>query len=160
MKTRAVDSAVVGPDLTPMIGVVFQLLMFFIIAVNFEHTRAEERVRLPVDALAKPPEAPLDNELRLNLGYDRLSDGGLSRQPVLFYHGEKIPLAQIKPSLEQAAQAFRSKSAKKTKQALEDVSVVIRADAGVPTGIVQELIEQCQAQGFTRFSLQALPSQE
>mgnify|MGYP006333519163 CR=1 FL=1 len=37
---------------------------------------------------------------------------------------------------------------------------VIRADAEVPTGLVQELIEKCQQAKFTKFSLKASQEQK
>ena len=40
---------------------------------------------------------------------------------------------------------------------LEDVTIEIRADSDIPTGMVQELIQICQEQGieFQRFALKA-----
>ncbi len=155
MKAKKVDSTFVEPDMTPMIDIVFQLLTFFMVAINFENTKADERVKLPVDSLAKPPEARLDNELLLNYGYNRKPDGTHNGQPVIFYNGANITLERIKPSLEQEAKFFKAKAIKNPEKALDEVSVVIRADSGVPTGMVQELIEKCQESGFTKFALKA-----
>ena len=41
------------------------------------------------------------------------------------------------------------------KEIIKDVTVLIRADSEVPTGLVQELIKKCQEAGFTKFSLRA-----
>ena len=154
MKTRKIESGFTEPDMTPMIDIVFQLLTFFMIAINFENTKADERVKLPIDALAKPPESRLENELLLNFGYVR-RNGEPVGEPVIFYNGENISLERIQPSLEQEAKFFKAKSVISADKALDDVSVIIRADAGIPTGMVQELIEKCQLAGFTRFSLKA-----
>ena len=51
-------------DMTPMIDVVFQLITFFMLVINFEQTEADERVKLPRDALARPQRF----ELRLQPG--------------------------------------------------------------------------------------------
>jgi biopolymer transport protein ExbD len=158
MKTRKVDSAIAEPDMTPMIDIVFQLLTFFMIAVNFENTKADERVKLPVDALAKPPEVKLDEELLLNFGYNRRPDGAKIGDPVVFYDHE-IPVAQMGPVLEQEAKFFQAKRSDQEKP-LEDVSVIIRADADVPTGMVQELIEKAQEAGFSKFQLKAQQQQD
>ena len=55
MKMRKIEMGFTEPDMTPMIDIVFQLLTFFMIAINFENTKADERVKLPKDTLAKPP---------------------------------------------------------------------------------------------------------
>ena len=157
MKTRKIDAGFAEPDMTPMIDIVFQLLTFFMIAINFENTKADERVKLPIDALAKPPETKLDDELLLNIGYKRKADGSrASSTPYVFYDGDKT-LEQIDASLRQEALFFK---AKRGDEALDDVAVIIRADADVPTGMVQELIEKCQQQGFSKFSLKASQKQE
>lgn len=157
MKTRKIETGFTEPDMTPMIDIVFQLLTFFMIAINFENTKADERVKLPIDALAKPPETKLDDELLLNIGYERKPDGAKANPtPYIFYDGDKT-LEQIGPALKQEASFFKAKSGDK---ALEEVSVVIRADSDVPTGMVQEVIEKCQQEGFTKFSLKASQKQE
>lgn len=159
MKPKKVEMAFTGADMTPMIDIVFQLLTFFMIAVNFENAKADERVKLPIDALAKPPESKLDNELILNVGFKRRPDGTHDGQPYIFYNGADVPLERIAPSLEQEAKFFKAKS-QESATALEDVAVIIRADSEVPTGVVQELIGKCQEAGFTRFSLKATQKQD
>jgi biopolymer transport protein ExbD len=153
MKRRHLAPGVTEPDMTPMIDIVFQLLTFFMIAISFENTKADERVKLPKDLLAKPPEVKPKDELVLNVGFLRDTAGAKLRpEPVLFYSGSEIPLEDIQPQLEQERRLFELKGGKK---ALDDVSVIIRADAEVPTGLVQQLILTCQKVGFTRFSLKA-----
>ena len=62
MKIAKVDPAQAEVDMTPMIDIVFQLIAFFMVITNFENVRADERVKLPKDQLAKPPEEP-DGEI-------------------------------------------------------------------------------------------------
>lgn len=153
MAKRRIDTSFTEPDMTPMIDIVFQLLTFFMIVSNFEDTKADERVKLPKDALAKPPEVKPKDELVLNIGFSRSSTGArLSDIPVLFYAGEDIPLDRVKESLETEKRLFVRKGGEK---ALDDVSVIMRADSEVPTGMVQRLIKTCQEVGFTKFSLKA-----
>jgi biopolymer transport protein ExbD len=159
MKPRKVESGFTEPDMTPMIDIVFQLLTFFMIAINFENTKADERVKLPIDALAKPPESKLDNELVLNVGFNRQRDGTIVGAPVIFYNGDPVLLDKILPKLQEEATIFKSKASNPEK-ALDEVAVNIRADAAVPTGMVQELIEKCQEAKFTKFSLKASQKQE
>jgi biopolymer transport protein ExbD len=153
MKRSKVSTGFTEPDMTPMIDIVFQLLTFFMIAINFENTKADERVKLPKDVLAKPPDAKPKDELVLNVGFDRDSAGNKTGpDPVLFYSGSNVPLDRIKPELENEKKFFVLKHGDK---ALDDVTVIIRADADVPTGLIQGLIKSCQDVGYSKFSLKA-----
>ncbi|OYW23635.1 MAG: biopolymer transporter ExbD [Planctomycetales bacterium 12-60-4] len=144
--------------MTPMIDIVFQLLTFFMIVSNFEDTKADERVKLPKDTLAKPPEVKPKEELVLNIGFERDSTGKrLSNEPVIFYAGDDVPLAQMKERLETEKRLFK---AEKGEAIMKEVSVILRADAEVPTGMVQNLIKLCQDVGFTRFSLKATQEEQ
>jgi biopolymer transport protein ExbD len=153
MARRKIDTGFAEPDMTPMIDIVFQLLTFFMIVSNFENTKADERVKLPRDTLAKPPEVKPRDELVLNIGFNRNLQGEKTDpDPVLFYAGYDIPIDKIRPELEQERRLFVLKGGE---DSLKDVSVIIRADADVPTGMVQNLIKLGQDVGFTKFSLKA-----
>ncbi len=146
-KTRQVNIKFEEPDMTPMIDIVFQLLTFFMIAINFENTQADERVKLPKDMLAKPPEVRPDDELVLNMGYEKPGSQG---RPVVFYIGSPVPVTNMLPNLKQEARIFEQ-----TKVDPKTVTVVIRCSAEVPTGEVQELIKLCQEAKFEKFALKA-----
>lgn len=153
MKPRAPSIEMSDPDMTPMIDIVFQLLTFFMIAINFENTKADERVKLPKDVLAKPPEVKPEHELVLNFGFERTIDGKKkSPIPTIFYNGEDVEVGKLGPELEQEK---RIMEAQHGKEVIKDVTVLIRADADVPTGLIQELIKKCQGNGFEKFSLRA-----
>ena len=153
MKVRKIDMGFTEPDMTPMIDIVFQLLTFFMIAINFENTKADERVRLPKDMLAKPPEVKPEHELVLNFGFERTKEGvKKNKSPTIFYNGDYVEVAQLTPKLEQEKRVMEAIHGK---DVVEKVTVLIRADSEVPTGLVQELIKKCQDNGFTKFSLRA-----
>jgi biopolymer transport protein ExbD len=71
MKIHSSGSSVPDVDMTPMIDIVFQLIAFFMVITNFEQNQADERVRLPKDQLARPPEVKRENSFTLNLGFVR-----------------------------------------------------------------------------------------
>ena len=75
MKIKTPKADVPEVDMTPMIDIVFQLIAFFMVITNFEQTQADERVKLPKNELAKPPEVKRENLLTLNVGYDRDNKG-------------------------------------------------------------------------------------
>ncbi len=153
MKTRKIEMGFTEPDMTPMIDIVFQLLTFFMIAINFENTKADERVKLPRDMLAKPPEVKPEHELVINFGYERNKDGTKKNPiPTVFYNEKYVEVAQLTPDLEQEKRVMEAMHGK---DVVAKATVLIRADSEVPTGLVQQLIKKCQDNGFTKFSLRA-----
>ncbi len=155
MKSRKIESSIAVPDMTPVIDVVFQLLMLFMIAINFENTKADERSRLPRDMLAKPPEIRPEHELVLNFGYKRSADGSkIERVPSVVYNNRDVQVSQLGPGLEQERRELELRHGRKV---VDDVTVLIRAEADVSAGFVQELVQKCQQYGFTKFLLRATP---
>jgi len=155
MRFHKHDPEMPEADMTPMIDIVFQLIAFFMVIINFEATQADERVKLPSSDLARPTKVKPDQELVLNIGFDRDKEGNvLDPEPFVFYPGnEKIRIADMPARLKLEAEFFRRKGA-----VIEDAvtaSVIFRADAEVPTGLIQELISQCRAVGFEKFALKA-----
>lgn len=138
-------------DMTPMIDVTFQLITFFMVITNFENTRADERVKLPKDQLARPSEQTREDEIVLNMGFVRNTAGEQLGGPFIFYgDGENYQVEQMGPILRREYQYFKDLGKK-----ADDATVVIRADAEVPTGIVQDTIKLSQEAGFTKFALKA-----
>lgn len=139
--------------MTPMIDIVFQLIAFFMVITNFEQQQADERVTLPKDQLAKPPEVKRESALTINLGFEKNKLGEvIDPTPYIFFGDEKLTVEQSSTRLRQESQFYKTIGT-----ALEEVTVEIRADAGVQSGLVQELIQKCQEEGvgFQRFALKA-----
>ncbi len=90
----------------------------------------------------------------LNFGYVRNADGSRvgTGDPVIFYANvEKgIPVANFHTHL-----GFEKQNYIDTGVDTKELTVIIRADAEVPTGQVQELIKKCQEAQFEKFSLRA-----
>jgi biopolymer transport protein ExbD len=152
MKFKKTEPAVAEVDMTPMIDIVFQLIAFFMVITNFEQTQADERVKLPKDQLARPAKAKRDKELVINFGYIRNTDGSRAGtgDPRIFYAGENLSLSTFQTQLN-----FEKQNYVDTGVNPKEVTVIIRADAEVPTGQVQELIKKCQEASFEKFSLRA-----
>ena len=152
MRIEKQEPNVVDPDMTPMIDIVFQLIAFFMIVTNFEQTQADERVKLPADELARPPLAPREQEIVLNMGFLRNPDGSLrSPDALIFRGGDKNFL------VENFGQELDLESRVAQAQGIDPktMTIVIRADAEVPTGDVQQLIKVAQESGFEKFALKA-----
>lgn len=159
MKIKHTKPSIAEADMTPMIDMTFQLIAFFMIVTNFEQTQADERVKLPADQLARPPIAPREQEIVLNVGFLRNADGSkASETPYIFYGGsDDIPIPQYRPRLQREFDiAKRQHGIEKAR----DTLISIRADGDTPTGLVQELIKMGQEVGFTKFALKAKSGEE
>lgn len=156
MKIKSSGAAAPDVDMTPMIDIVFQLIAFFMVITNFEQQQADERVTLPKDQLAKPPEVKRENAFTINLGFEKNKKGEIiDDTPYIFFGDERLTVEQSANRLRQEAQYYKT-----IQTDLEDVTVEIRADSGVQSGLVQKLIQMCQEQGveFQRFALKATQS--
>ena len=153
MRFKPGESNVAEADMTPMIDIVFQLIAFFMIVTNFEQTQADERVVLPTDSLARPPEAPRKEEYVVNIGFLRDKSGAKTdEQAYVFVPGEDpVPLANFQPVLANDARLTEEFTGTKP----EDRTLSIRADQTTPSGIVQELIKMARDVGFVQIALKA-----
>jgi biopolymer transport protein ExbD len=155
MKFKKAENTVPEIDMTPMIDIVFQLIAFFMVAINFEQMQADERVKLPSDRLAKPSDVKRDNELVVNVGYVRNELGERTSPALVFYGPQQIPVASFAPKFQLERQVFED-----TGVDPKEVTVVIRADAEVPSGLVQELIKAAQQAQFEKFAVAATQAAE
>ncbi|MCA9036660.1 MAG: biopolymer transporter ExbD [Planctomycetaceae bacterium] len=153
MKIKSQPSTVPEVDMTPMIDIVFQLIAFFMVISNFEQDKADERVSLPKDQLAKPPVSKRESAFTLNFGFDRDVQGNIVDQTAYIFDGDqKFTIDTVRNRLRQEARFYEAIGKEKS-----DVTVEIRADKDVKSGEVQELIQMCQEDDiqFERFALKA-----
>ncbi|MBI4228172.1 MAG: biopolymer transporter ExbD [Deltaproteobacteria bacterium] len=130
MRFRKEDEAKKGLastlDLTPVVDVVFNLLIFFALSLNFAVTSGGINVKLPKASSAEPVRA---EELTINL----TSDG-------------KIYLNDKLITLENLSQKLKEKQDK-------DSLVIIRADSSVTHGRVVEAMDSVRTNGFSRLAI-------
>ena len=113
-------------DLTPIVDVVFNLLIFFALSLNFAVTSGGINVKLPKASSAEPVRA---EELTINL----TADGKM-------YLNDKVI------TLERLSQKLKEKQNK-------DSIVVIRADSLVTHGRVVEAMDTVRSNGFSRLAI-------
>jgi biopolymer transport protein ExbD len=141
MKIKARGPEFVEIDYTPMIDMTFQLIAFFMILINFADAEVDQRVQLPSSSIAKPPSAPLETPITIQM----MRDGRLimTGQVLGDANGMRPFLRAEKYDLE-----LRDKTAK-------DATIIIRAHKDAKTGLVQQIIKVCQEEGFEKFTLRA-----
>lgn len=161
MRIRHAKPEIAQADMTPMIDMTFQLIAFFMIVSNFEQLQADERVKLPADEMAVPPDSPRQDDIVVNVGFIRNEDGTKAdEEPYIFSAGGPIRILESEPY-------FRRERDRQVavhgEPSLSEVTIVIRADRSVPTGLIQEMMRIAQevgGGGFTRFSLKAEKGEE
>jgi biopolymer transport protein ExbD len=127
-------------DMTPMIDMTFQLIIFLMLMVNFTQIDQEAAILLPVSELAKPPEKPLETPITLNV----VEDG------YVIVAGQKTPPEGLKSILAREAESLASQG-----KSTADAHIIIRGHGRAPVGKIQEVIKICQEARFERFALRA-----
>jgi biopolymer transport protein ExbD len=138
MKIKSHNQAKAEADMTPMIDMVFQLIAFFMVLINFSQSEQNDRVQLPDSELAKPAEDKLEFPIVLHL----TSEG------TVIVGGDETGVEGIRPLLGRELEVLRLE-----KKTAADANIVIRGHRDVAGGRVQDLIERCQQMGFEKFAL-------
>ncbi|MDR1964013.1 MAG: biopolymer transporter ExbD [Planctomycetaceae bacterium] len=127
-------------DMTSMIDITFLLIAFFMVLINFSEADTNERIKLPISELAKPPDTPPTEPMILQV----LSDGKI------IYANAEYDIEGLQKKIE-----FQLRLLKMLKIPIKSVNVIIRADAGCDAGKVQDVIELCQSLKLENFKLRA-----
>jgi biopolymer transport protein ExbD len=143
------------PNLTPILDMVFQLITFFMLVINFKSAEMDMTLNLPVIGSARPVADHGEGVLVLNVK----NVGG---QPAVTFYGRTLLGAdQVRGYLAGEGHA----SMMKQKLTREDIdsgkgelkeTIVIRADDRTPFGDVNLVVTACQEQGYRKFALKAL----
>lgn len=126
-------------NITPLIDIVFLLVIFFLVATHFVRTERVEAVELPNANEPAKQDAELPGRLVITVTADRT------------YHvsGSPVLLAKVEQLV--------SRESKKHREANERFEVQLRADKTVPYELVKPIIRACAAAGKARFSFAVLP---
>lgn len=142
----------IEPNLTPILDMVFQLITFFMLVINFKGAEADLTLQLPVLGSARPIDTKgQESLLVLNIdGEGRLKVYGHIQDVESFIASEarlEIDRIQVKN--------------KNFKQGDElPTTVVIRADKSTPFKMLHDIIETCQKHGYRKFALKAVNKME
>jgi biopolymer transport protein ExbD len=137
----------IEPDLTAMLDVVMQLLMYFIMCANFIAQENNEDILLPLATAARPLSKDDDDVLFLNVDKDG---------KVLILGENPKDLDATRLWLDNRALDAKQKSGGET----INTSVVVRAHQDVSYETVYRLMEIAKLKGFKRFKLRAIIDNE
>jgi biopolymer transport protein ExbD len=152
MAAATLDKA--EPNLTPLLDVVFQLITFFMLVINFSNENYDARVRLPVAGSARPVEegekAATEDRLVLNV----------DRQGHLLMSGQLLPaskaLLEIKHQADLVKLNLKAAGLKPDASGGLPTTIIVRADKDTPFSSLYTLISACQTNGFRKFALKAM----
>jgi biopolymer transport protein ExbD len=138
------------PNLTPMLDMVFQLVTFFMLVINFKTASMDLSLKLPVVGSARAVGGPQQKELVvLNIdSHGVLRVFGVEQRDIEGY---------IRKEAESSLYDLNKAEGTSLHYGDELPSiVVIRADKATPFKLLNRLIKACQDSGFRNFALKAL----
>jgi biopolymer transport protein ExbD len=140
-------------NLTPLLDLVLQLIMFFMLTVNFVRIdQVNDEVLLPVVQSAMPIRASADNLVYISINKD---DGRLASGRPLATAGKlRAYIQERKRELESVARV-RAERLGVTYQPVP-IIVVLRAHRDASWGAVHDTLQECVNAGYTRWQLRVL----
>jgi biopolymer transport protein ExbD len=137
------------PNLTPILDMVFQLITFFMLVVNFKSAAMDLDLKLPVIGSARPVDTQGQEDLLiLNIN----SEGQLRVYGQVIGDVASYIASEAQASL---AEARRTNANIKPGDELPS-TVVIRADQSTPFTMLNQVITICQTSGYRKFALKAM----
>ena len=141
------------PNLTPMLDMVFQLVTFFMLVMNFKAASLDLTLKLPVVGSAKPVDTKGQEDLLIlnvdSLGH--LNVYGIAKQDVNAYIAGEAQASLLI--------ARRDKPDIKSGDELPS-TVVVRADRSTTFNQLYKIIKICQDHGYRKFALKAMNKEE
>ena len=136
------------PDLTPVLDMVFQLITFFMLVINFKTAAMDLSLQLPVVGSASPVETNGLDLIILNI--DK--------------HGKMQVYGEDHSDIDGFIKTEAKASLVKARQANPDLKlgddlpsiVVVRADRATPFKLLNRVIKACQENGYRNFSMKAM----
>jgi biopolymer transport protein ExbD len=134
------------PNLTPILDMVFQLVTFFMLVINFKAASLDMSLQLPVIGSALPTESGDRDVLVLNV----MPNGKLRM------YGEERDVEILIAQEARSARQSAGGSSKQGKSNELPTTVIIRADRTTPYHYIHHVIQACQSHGFRSFQYRAL----
>jgi biopolymer transport protein ExbD len=143
------DGIKAEPNLVPLLDLVFQLIMFFLICVNFVSEQFDQDIQLPLSQSARSMEKGESDVMFLNL----------DQHGHLLVSEQAQPLqtkAEIQYYLKQHhADAQRTAEVSGNKSGQVRTAVIIRADKRATYAQVYGLLQACKSAGYRKLQLRA-----
>src|SRR5262245_11604788 len=136
------------PNLTPILDMVFQLITFFMLVINFQAAALDMSLKLPVVGSARPVESQTEDLMVLNInnkGQLRVTGQTVEAEPFL---AKEAAFARKR---------LQSETGKKFNPGDElPTLIVVRADQKTPFDLLNKVLTECQKHGYRKFALRAM----
>ena len=136
------------PNLTPILDMVFQLITFFMLVINFKSLEMDLSLKLPVVGSARPVDTKGQKEL-LVLNINDVGTLKIYNRAVDNIEG------YIRQESQSSMMAARLKQEDLDAGEELPTTIVIRADRATPFKMLNRVIKACQENGFRKFALKA-----
>ena len=134
-------------DLTPILDMVFQLITFFMLVMNFKAAALDMTLKLPVVGSAMPIDTKGEEELLIL---------NLSPTGDLTVYGEKVDLEHYVSVEAEASRMAAKRQGKEIEQGGDlPTIIVIRSDVTARFKDLYKVIKACQDRGYRNFALKA-----
>ena len=140
------------PNLVPILDMVFQLITFFMMVINFKAAATDVSLNLPVIGSARPVDARgVQSLLVLNVS----TDGSVS------VYGQKTAIeSYLAREADVERRQMKRENPTFTDQDELRSTVVIRADRKVLFADLNRVIRECQKNGYLKYALKAMNREE
>ena len=136
-------------NLTPMLDMVFQLVTFFMLVINFKSAAIDRNLHLPVVGSARPVESGKHVEIVVL----NISEKG----DLVIYGRHKDIDSYIATEAQASKLAARRRNPDFDPETMDlETRVVVRADRSTPFKLVNRVLLACQKEGFRLFALKAM----
>ena len=149
----------IEPDLTPLLDLVLQLLMFFIINVNFVSEQVNPDIKLPRSVSARPMDKPADADIFLNQKsrspgfFNKLSPQDAER----LRNADSIIMVTGRPPMSLLeARAWLKDQKERAGDNAEKIIVHFRPDGDLDVGELMKLMTACKVVGFKNIKMHAV----
>jgi biopolymer transport protein ExbD len=139
------------PNLVPLLDLVLQLIMFFMLCTNFVMDQSSDQVKLPEAVSAKAIDKAQDEVIYLNIN----EKGQLLIPSVELREGDEPTLNnpnQIERYLKRRAEVEMAR----TKKSKPEATIFLRIDKETEFGASYPVIKACRAAGYTSVELRAI----
>ena len=135
------------PNLTPLLDLVLQLVMFFMISANFVMEQTSIEVKLPEAVSAKALEPDATTIIFLNVN----AKGQVVLPPIDREDNDTLDNpAQVEGYMKRRA------AAQKLKDPKQNATLILRVDRGTPFEKSYPIMKACRNAGYTNVHLRAI----
>lgn len=148
------------PDMTPMMDVCFQLIIFFVLLMTIAKDENAQKVRLPI--AENPPileDEQLPNSLNINIDPNAVLWGWGVTLDLRTNEG----LNQFRQLMDTEGRVFKAEQKERGSDWRTDgleTTLLIRVSQNVEFDIFRKVMDIAREMGFNKFQLKALPPEE